>query len=675
MTRKQVSVRLSPEGGDRTKREFREVGQAGDRAFRNTSLAVQQANRRLAAFARTAGIVAATTAAAAAAGGAAAVRSSLQTVDAQAKLAQSLDTTVASIQVVDRAGELAGVSLGEIEQATIQLTRRLSQAAAGTGPAVAALDDLRLSAEELQALPLDERIAAIQNALEEYVPASQRAAVASQLFGDRAGLTFSRIDTSTLRQAQDDVRNLGVALSETDADQIERTNDALSRLALAGTGLANQLTALVAPALESIADGLVEIARVGSPLNDAFRLIFGNLDRVAITAGTFVAFLAGRWVIGMTAAAVSTIRLAGTLTVLRGALIRTGIGALVVVVGELAYRLLPAFSRGLDGVTDVLVAVKDVGVEVFDRISQSIESLVPFARGAAGMLKSLFLDAFASVLEKFNEITGSIAENWTKLMALLGIDVDVQGLAGELAKQLRASADQAREFAVNDFKNGNFLFTDAFRPLDSLNALREALAETGTESSAVSTEIEELEEVLTALENTAGGAAGGVSAVDKELTRVGVTLENVRDGAARTFSDIVLGTTKASEALRSLFNSVAGNFLQGAFQTGFNALFPSIGANAQGTDFWRGGLTWVGEEGPEIVNLPRGSQVFSAPQSAQMAGGGTTVTLHMPVSLTVNGGDGSVVEGVMGALQQFEADLDKRIRAVITNAASRGMLS
>lgn len=35
-----------------------------------------------------------------------------------------------------------------------------------------------------------------------------------------------------------------------------------------------------------------------------------------------------------------------------------------------------------------------------------------------------------------------------------------------------------------------------------------------------------------------------------------------------------------------------------------------IGSNAQGTDYWRGGLTWVGEEGPELLNLPRGSQII-----------------------------------------------------------------
>jgi len=51
--------------------------------------------------------------------------------------------------------------------------------------------------------------------------------------------------------------------------------------------------------------------------------------------------------------------------------------------------------------------------------------------------------------------------------------------------------------------------------------------------------------------------------------------------------------------------------------------------NALGTGYFRGGLTWVGERGPELVGLPRGSRVWPAQQSAAMAaaGGGLTVTM------------------------------------------------
>lgn len=45
--------------------------------------------------------------------------------------------------------------------------------------------------------------------------------------------------------------------------------------------------------------------------------------------------------------------------------------------------------------------------------------------------------------------------------------------------------------------------------------------------------------------------------------------------------------------------------------------------NAAGDENWRGGLTWVGEAGPELVSLPRGSQIYSNQESQQMAAVGT----------------------------------------------------
>ena len=45
-----------------------------------------------------------------------------------------------------------------------------------------------------------------------------------------------------------------------------------------------------------------------------------------------------------------------------------------------------------------------------------------------------------------------------------------------------------------------------------------------------------------------------------------------------------------------------------------------IPGNATGTPNWRGGLTWVGENGPELVGLPAGAQVINA-QDSRRAGG------------------------------------------------------
>lgn len=44
----------------------------------------------------------------------------------------------------------------------------------------------------------------------------------------------------------------------------------------------------------------------------------------------------------------------------------------------------------------------------------------------------------------------------------------------------------------------------------------------------------------------------------------------------------------------------------------------SVGSNAEGTNNWKGGLTWVGEKGPELVDLPRGSRVLPNKESVSI---------------------------------------------------------
>ena len=365
MAEKRVSVRLVAEGGRQVRAELEGIGEAGTRGFGRLSSEMELANARLGSFARKAGIALAAVTAAAAAAGVAMVRSGLDVIGAQADMAASLRTTVESLQVLTWAGELAGVSMGEIEQATKKLTTRLSEAAAGSGSAVGALQRLNLTAAELQALPLDQRIVAIQEALNQFVPEAERAAVASDLFGDRAALAFLRIDSATLREAAQDVQDFGVAVSAADAAQIERTGDAIAKLSLIWLGLTNRLTAAVAPALEAAANALADMARGTGPIGGAITAVFDNLARLATYAATFAAFMAGRWVAGLAVAALSVRGLATALVFLRGALIRTGIGALIVGAGELVYQFSQLVTRvgGVGEATKPRPSVPPSGVE------------------------------------------------------------------------------------------------------------------------------------------------------------------------------------------------------------------------------------------------------------------------------------------------------------------------
>ena len=381
MAEKRISVRLAAVGGRQVRVELEGIGEAGTKGFGRLSSEMERANTRLAGFASKAGIALAAMTTAAAAAGVAMIRSGLDTIGAQADMAASLKTSVESLQVLTLAGELAGVSLGEIEQATKKLTTRLSEAASGSGSAVGALERLHLSAQDLQALPLDERIATIQDALARLVPEAERAAVASDLFGDKAALAFLRIDPATLREAAKDVRDFGVAVSATDAVQIERTGDAIAKLSLIWLGLTNRLTAAVAPALETIANALGDAARGTGVLGQAIMAVFDNLGRLTTYAATFATVMAGRWVAGLAAAALSVKGLATGLVVLRGALIRTGIGALIVGAGELVYQFTQLVAK-VGGVGATFGLLRDVAAEAWD--SLALAATAAWSRVEAG---------------------------------------------------------------------------------------------------------------------------------------------------------------------------------------------------------------------------------------------------------------------------------------------------
>ena len=55
----------------------------------------------------------------------------------------------------------------------------------------------------------------------------------------------------------------------------------------------------------------------------------------------------------------------------------------------------------------------------------------------------------------------------------------------------------------------------------------------------------------------------------------------------------------------------------------------AIGGNAVGTEYWSGGMTYVGEQGRELVDLPRGSKVYNANDSRRMAQQANHVTFEV----------------------------------------------
>lgn len=134
----------------------------------------------------------------------------------------------------------------------------------------------------------------------------------------------------------------------------------------------------------------------------------------------------------------------------------------------------------------------------------------------------------------------------------------------------------------------------------------------------------------------------GVAAIDKFHKRLD-NLVNKINGSVR----------KAFEELTLVFN---GDWnWRGTNSMGLAVDSGRVGRNARGTDYWQGGWTLVGEEGPELLRLPQGTQIKSNAESAAMMGG---------VNITVYGAKGQDVEALADEIMYRINDAVARQEAI-----------
>lgn len=241
------------------------------------------------------------------------VKQAFEAIDAQAKMAQALNTSVASMATLERAADLDGISLKQVETAARKLTLTLGEAAQGSGTAVESLKRLKLTTEELSRLPVDQRIALINERIREQIPLAEQAAVSADFFGDKVGLAMLNLDPATIAEAAEQTRLFGHALSDIDAAKVEQAGDAMSVFGLAMDGFWKQISIKVAPVLKKLADeferaakeagGMEVIAtRAFNNMVDAAGFVmdaFAGIRRVAVIAGdAIIIALAGAEVAG-----------------------------------------------------------------------------------------------------------------------------------------------------------------------------------------------------------------------------------------------------------------------------------------------------------------------------------------------------------------------------------------
>jgi len=100
--------------------------------------------------------------------------------------------------------------------------------------------------------------------------------------------------------------------------------------------------------------------------------------------------------------------------------------------------------------------------------------------------------------------------------------------------------------------------------------------------------------------------------VQKVFPGIKSVIESVWDAIKPLFEAIGSGLEKLASGWDWIVSKVTGVSAKSGTGT-------AVGQNAAGDNNWRGGLTWVGEDGAELVDLPKGSRILPHKESVSLA--------------------------------------------------------
>ena len=309
----------------------------------------------------------------------------------------------------------------------------------------------------------------------------------------------------------------------------------------------------------------------------------------------------------MAVAALSVRGLATTLVVLRGALIRTGIGALIVGAGELVYWF-TRLAGGAGSIGEAMRLLKDVAVEVWDRIKMGASAAGARATAMFFDLKSDAATGMAGAIESvvaFGNATANTFEG--ALLAVREIWSRLPDVIGDLV----FSAANRMLDGIEAMLNGAIARIDAFT-----GRIRDALAAVGIE--------------------TAFGAIGAISLGDIANPFAGASADAgtaAADAFRRAFADNPLSAPDlgldgiASEAL-----ATANRYRQGATDLATGATVPLTSWSAL-----RDAVAGAGEDGAAALDeatasADRLNQAVGAAAGASAGAGAQIVTGWRAVS-------------------------------------------
>ena len=212
---------------------------------------------------------------------------SMGNIDALAKTADKLGISTQALAGLQHAAGQTGVATDTLNMAMQRMTRRVAEAAMGTGEAKGALAELGLDAERLNNMSPDRAFREIAEAMRGVTNPADRVRLAMRLF-DSEGVSLVNtlaLGADGLDRMAAEADALGLSVSRIDASMVEQANDAFARMQAALTGVFNRMAVDVAPVVLTLTESVKSLGMTaGGALGDSE----GRLGMIAGVIGAIV---------------------------------------------------------------------------------------------------------------------------------------------------------------------------------------------------------------------------------------------------------------------------------------------------------------------------------------------------------------------------------------------------
>ncbi|MCV6612446.1 MAG: hypothetical protein OIF55_16920 [Amphritea sp.] len=207
-----------------------------------------------------------------------------QVIDQTAKFADRIGISTEALTQFRHGAELTGVGARSMDMALQRMTRRIQEAAGGSGEAAPALRQLGLDAATLGQMTPDQQLHALADAFTQVESQSERVRLAFKLFDSEGVAMVNMLSNGSqgLRAMADEADALGITLSRIDANKVEMANDAMFKVKQTSTAFQQHLTTELAPVVGGLADEFVELAKAHGGMSV---FITDGIDSIATGVG------------------------------------------------------------------------------------------------------------------------------------------------------------------------------------------------------------------------------------------------------------------------------------------------------------------------------------------------------------------------------------------------------